>query len=150
MTAVPRNARRIEIEGREFLWWLYEEWEEPGPVTLAVSSADKRLLVRYQINQPDDGRYLSVVGREFAGLPERWSGWTRVKCPVLVRRDAVKPRDVRRLIEWCLHPKSELIQVDWSGRELPPDHMAMQQARPAGATPEAAQNGATPRSSRRA
>jgi len=117
--ALDRKSRRqIDIEGREYFWWVYEEWEDSGPVTLAVSSADRRFLVRYPIHQSDNGRYLTVVGREFAGLPKRRSGWTRVRCPALTTGDIVKPSDVRRLIQWCLRPKSELIQIDWDGREL--------------------------------
>ena len=118
MWTISRTRRQIEIDGRSFFWWLYEEWDEPGPVILAVSSADKRFLLRYQINQPDSGRYLTVMGREFAGLPQRPSGWTRVRCPALITRLAVKPSDVRRLIEWCLRPKAQLVQLDWNGREL--------------------------------
>jgi hypothetical protein len=119
MRAISRNTRRrLQLEGREFLWWLYEEWEEPGPVTLAVASSDKRFLVRYQINQPDELRFLTVMGREFAGLPDPRGGWTRVRCPPLITRAAVKPSDVRRLLEWCFGPKDDCVQIDWSGKEL--------------------------------
>jgi hypothetical protein len=122
MRAVSRNTKRkIRVDGRLFVWWLYEEWEEPGPVTLAIASADKRFLLRYQINQPDDdSRYVTVMGRDFMGLSQPWSGWIRVHCPVLPRRDDVRPADVRKLLDWCLRPKAEVIRLDWEGRQLRP------------------------------
>jgi hypothetical protein len=115
MRAISRNTRRrIRVDGRDYHWWIYEEWEDRGPVTLAVASADKRFLVRYAINQPDNHRYLTFMGRELGGLPEGQNGgWTKVRCPALTMRDAVGPSDVRRLIEWCLRPKADLVQLDW-------------------------------------
>ena len=98
-------------------------------MTLAVASADKTFLVRYPIHQPDDTRYLTVLGREFPGLPDKRPSWARVRCPTLTSGEAVRPSDVRRLIEWCLQGQRELIQVDWMGRELPADNAAMQRTR---------------------
>jgi hypothetical protein len=42
MAIARKNRRSIEVEGREFLWWVYEELEEEAAMTLAVASADKR------------------------------------------------------------------------------------------------------------
>jgi hypothetical protein len=114
---VSSSPKRIAIDGRDFLWSVYEEWEEAGPVTLAVSSTDRRFLVRYQIHQPDGDRYITVLGREFGGLPERRNSLIRVRCPILTSGEAIRPSDVRRLVQWCLRPKAELVQVDWDGRD---------------------------------
>lgn len=118
--AIARKSRRsIEVEGREFLWWVYEELEELAALTLAVASVDKSFLVRYPLHQSANTRYLSVIGREFPGLPKERANWSRVRCPALISEEAaVRPSDVRRLIEWCLHSEHELIPVDWKGREL--------------------------------
>ena len=118
MAIARKNRRLIEIQGREFLWWVYEELEEAGAMTLAVASADKQFLVRYALHQPYESRYLRVLGREFPGLPERRPSWARVRCPSLTSGEAVKPSDVRRLIEWCLYSTRDVTQVDWMGREV--------------------------------
>jgi hypothetical protein len=118
MAIARKNRRSIEVEGREFLWWVYEELEELAAMTLAVASADKSFLVRYPLHQPDDNRHLTVLGREFPGLLEDRGSWARVRCPALTSGEVVKPSDARCLIEWCLHSERELVQVDWKGRDL--------------------------------
>jgi len=118
MAIARKNRRPIEVLGREFLWWVYEDLEEAGAMTLAVASADKDFPVRYALQQPDESRYLTVLGREFPGLPEKRPSWARVRCPALTSGKAVTPSDVRRLIEWCLHSTRDVTQVDWMGREV--------------------------------
>jgi hypothetical protein len=117
--AIARKYRRpINVRGRQFLWWVYEDLEECGALTLAIASEDKDFLVRYPISQPAENRYLTVLGREFPGLPNKRPSWERVRCPAFVSGEVVKPSDVRRTIEWCLHAERVLIRVDWMGREL--------------------------------
>ena len=115
--AIARKYRRpITVRAREFLWWVYEDLEEAGAMTLAVASADKRFLIRYAIHQPDDSRYLTVLGEEFPGLPCERESWTRLRCPAFSTGDGVTPSAVRQVIEWCLHAQRDLVHVDWEGR----------------------------------
>jgi hypothetical protein len=118
MAIARKNGRPIHVDGREFLWWVYEDVEEAAAMTLAVASADKAFLVRYQLHQPDESRQLSVLGREFPGLPDAREAWARVRCPTFASGEAVTPSDVRALIDWCLHTERELVRVDWTGREV--------------------------------
>jgi hypothetical protein len=119
MAIARKNRRPISVRGREFLWWVYEDLENLGAMTLAVASADKAFLVRYEIAQTDETRHLTVLGQEFPGLPARRS-WRRVRCPAFVAGDSVTPSHVRQLIDWCLHAKRDLVQVDWTGRDVLP------------------------------
>ncbi len=117
--AISRKYRRpIKVRAREFLWWVYEDLEEAGAMTLGVASTDKRFLIRYAIHQRDDTRYLTVLGEEFPGLPQERESWTRLRCPAFSTGDAVTPSAVRQAIEWCLHEQRDLVHVDWMGREL--------------------------------
>jgi len=118
MAIARKNRRPIEVHRREFLWWVYEDLEEAGAMIFAVVSVDKNFLVRYQLHQLDESRYLTVLGREFPGLPDRRESWTRVRCPPFTSGDAVTPSHVRALIEWCLHTARDLVRVDWTGREV--------------------------------
>ena len=77
MAIARKNRRPFQVDGREFLWWVYEDCEAAAAMTLAVSSADKSFLVHYQIEQPDDSRHLTVVEREFPGLPAHRPSWAR-------------------------------------------------------------------------
>jgi hypothetical protein len=118
MAIARKNRRPIEVHDREFLWWVYEDDEAAAAMTLAVASADKNFLVRYQLHQSDDARYLTVLGREFPGLPDSRESWTRVRCPMFASGEAVTPSDVRQLIEWCLHTPRTLVRVDPMGRDV--------------------------------
>jgi hypothetical protein len=131
MAIARKNRRPIKAEGRDYLWSVYEDLEEGAAMTLVVASVDKAFLVRYPIHQPDDTRHLTVIGREFPGLPDRRPSWARVRCPPLTSGEAVKPSDVRKLIEWCLHTKRDLIQVDWMGRKIMAESPAMKRTKPA-------------------
>lgn len=112
MGIARKNRRRIVVGDREFLWWVYQDWEEwPGRVLLAVASADKHFIVHYAIEQQGEHRYLLVMGKEFPGLSSERASWAYVRCPVLTRGRAVGPADVRQLIEWSLHTKRDLIKV---------------------------------------
>ena len=99
-------------------------------MTLGVASSDKRFLIRYAIHQPEDSRYLTVLGEEFPGLPGKRSSWTRVRCPAFSAGEAVTPSDVRRAIEWCLHSRRDLVRVDWKGLELGPGALPARRTRP--------------------
>jgi hypothetical protein len=60
--AISRKYRRpITVRAREFLWWVYEDLEEAGAMTLAVASADKRFLI------PTNSRPSSTTGERAPG-----------------------------------------------------------------------------------
>jgi hypothetical protein len=114
--AISKKYRRgLELGGRSFLWWVYEDLEACGAMTLKVASKDKKLLVQYQLDQVQDVRYLFVLGPEFPGLRYSDGALCRVRCPRFHDGDTVKPADVRKLIEWCLDPRKAVHLVNWRG-----------------------------------
>jgi hypothetical protein len=92
MAIAKKNRRCIIVEGREFLWWIYEDLECGGVVTLSVASLDKRFFVRYAIDQPDEYRHLCVMGPEFPSLSREDGSWVHVRCPILTSAHAVTPK----------------------------------------------------------
>jgi hypothetical protein len=118
MAIARAGRRRIEVEGRAFLWWVAEDLEEAGALTLYVASADKRFQVRYPLEQEDERRFLTVVGRELPGLPEARPSWVRLRCPRFGTAAAVTPATVRSVIDWCLDAGAERVQLDWLGIEM--------------------------------
>jgi hypothetical protein len=110
MAIAQKNRRRIVVAGRTFFWGVYQDVERFGVMTLAVVAADKRFIVQYVVDQPGDKRYLHVMGPEFPGLPLKHRQCF-VLCPILISAPAVTPSEVRRLIEWSLHAKRDVVAV---------------------------------------
>ena len=105
------GRRRIEVAGRLFVWFVREDSDSPDLV-LQVICEDKHFLVDYHLARPDEP-FLTVVGGEFPGVSEFGGSWRRFRCPRWEADGKVTPRDVRRLIEWCLSTDKVLVEVNW-------------------------------------
>lgn len=117
MGIATKNRRKIKIGGRDFVWYVSDDYDSADMV-LRVASLDKNFIVNYHLAQPDDTRHLIVLGKEFNGLLRSTYNWKRVICPKWEEDSVITPKSVRRLIEWCLVEKSELIEVDWIGKSI--------------------------------
>jgi hypothetical protein len=102
------------INGREFIWYVKDD-PDSADMVLHVAAQDKIFMVNYHLAQPVNTRYLIVLGKEFPGLPDAGGCWIRVLCPEWETDSIVTPASVRRLIEWCLSEKCELIRVNHMG-----------------------------------
>ena len=85
-------------------------------MVLHVLSPDKRLIVEYQIDQPEGNEYIGIlrkvsVGAKFSGF------WKQFLCPRFIDR-AATPQSVRTLIEWCLDENLARQEIDWRSRSL--------------------------------
>jgi hypothetical protein len=112
-----KNRRKIAVDGRQYVWHVAVNWDGPG-MLLHVASADKQLIVKYLLNQSPGEDYMAVFGRRrFAGWPSQPKGsydssWKRFLCPHF-GGDIITPRDVRRLIEWCLDATLVREEISW-------------------------------------
>jgi hypothetical protein len=121
MTISAKHRRRIIVNDLPYLWWVTDALEDDflGTNTLSVCSPDKRLLVRYGLAQPDESRYLVVLGPRFKGLPDSPGPWRRYRCPQFGDHDGVAPKDVAAFIRWCTDPTGDAVAVDYRGAALP-------------------------------
>lgn len=114
MSIATKNRRKLNISGREFIWYVKDD-PDSADMVLHVASQDKKLIVNYHLAQPTNTRYLIVLGKEFSGLPDAGGCRIRVLCPEWETNSIITPASVRRLIEWCLSEKCELIRVNYMG-----------------------------------
>jgi hypothetical protein len=110
------NRRKLVIDDRLFVWYAAEDSDGPGLI-LHVISDDKRFIVRYHVAQSGTS-FLIVLGPEFGGVTNTGGCWRRFECPKWEDGDAITPSCVRRLIDWCLLPNKEVVEVDWRGIRL--------------------------------
>ena len=94
MGVASKRRRKIKVEGRRYLWYVRDDPDSEAWV-LHVLSEDKAFIVKYHLGQPAEGRYLIVLGPDFAGLPDAGGQWIRVLCPAWEKGGTVGPGDVR-------------------------------------------------------
>jgi len=120
MTISAKQRRQIKVDDVSYLWWVTEDLEEfVGTPALSVCSSDRRLLVRYGLLQPNDLRYVVVLGPRFQGLPDSPGPWRRFRCPQFGSPVTVTPKEVARLIRWCTDAAGRAVAVDYRGVVLP-------------------------------
>jgi hypothetical protein len=108
-----KGRRRIDVEGRPFLWYVCDDPDSADTV-LPVISEDKGFIVQYHLGQTGEP-FLIVLGHDFPEVPEAGGCWLRFRCPRWETDSGVTPGGVRRLIEGCLSAPKELVEVDWRG-----------------------------------
>jgi hypothetical protein len=122
MAVSARHRRKLEVDGRRYLWWIAEDDNSPFCRLLAitVASEDRRLLVRYHLGQPDELRHITVIGPSFKGLASCGGPWRRFRSPPFCPADEVHPGDVVALIRWCEGKGDSPVEVDYRGNPESP------------------------------
>lgn len=114
MGIATKSRRKITVKDQKYLWYVAEDYEAAGAVTLYVISTDKHFIIKYQIGQPKGEEYIVILGRRFAGA-KTGGPWRRFLCPRFADK-AVTPQSVRQLIEWCLDESLARQEIDWRGQ----------------------------------
>jgi hypothetical protein len=123
MGVAKKYRRKIEIQGRGFLWYVREDldWLAHSGCSIALSiiSEDKQLIISYGIGQAETHCHLVSLGQEFFKLaPHNSSGYRRVRCPQWEKDGAITPEIVRQIIEWGGIYDADAIEVNWRGETL--------------------------------
>ena len=117
MGVAKKYRRKIEIEGRCFLWYVKEDLDwlthNGCPVALSIISEDKHFIISYGIGQAELYRHLVSLGREFPKISQPKTGYQRVRCPQWEQDGMITPEIVRQLIEWCFTYDVDAIEVNW-------------------------------------
>ena len=118
MGVALKGRRKLIVNGRPFVWHVRED-DDSSDLVLHVASADKHFLVQYHLSQPEETRFLIVIGPEFTGVARSDGTFRRFTCPRWESESAtITPRSVRDLILWSLtdpHPRHE---VDYTGKPI--------------------------------
>lgn len=117
MAVATKGRRKIKVGDRDFIWYISDDYDS-ADLVLHVASYDKKIIIKYHLHQPDETRFLIVLGKEFNGLLNAGGSWIRVLCPKFEKDSVITPASVRMLVDWCLSDKSELVEVDWLGNPI--------------------------------
>jgi hypothetical protein len=119
MAIQTKYRRKITFDGRCFVWYVKEDDDSPNLI-LHVLSVDKQFIVQYQLSQPPENLYITVLGKEFRRATGTGGAWRRFRCPPWEHQNGIiTPNRVRKLIEWCLTMSDDIVEVDYLGRAIP-------------------------------
>lgn len=113
MAISAKGRRRIEVDGASYLWWIGQDDDSLGAITLTVVSSDKRFFVKYPLVAFD--HRVVVLGPDFRDRTDCGRQWRRFRCPAFGSVEILAPGAVAALVRWCKTGSDELVEVDWQG-----------------------------------
>ena len=108
-----KGRRKIEVNGRMFVWHVAEDFDSPYKV-LQVASDEKKLILAAPLQTPE--AYVISKGTIFQGNPTN-GRWERYALPFNIP-DAITPKFVAELIKWSTDGK-EVETVKWDQDKYP-------------------------------
>lgn len=97
MAISEKGKRRITVEGRRYLWWVFDEYDQgwfDGP-QVNVATPEQDLFIRYGLQQQDERRCAWVRYRQDEPVQKL--------CPQFEQEEGIlTPKDIRSLILWAL------------------------------------------------
>lgn len=117
---VKRKYKRKFIHMNKLFYWYVNPFDDEGKINLYILSEDKKFIVAYEIGQASKQNskpFIVIMGKEFEGLSNDYTGYRRVLTPVWEDR-LITPRLVGKIIDWCYSPKNEITLANWLGEPL--------------------------------
>lgn len=108
-----KGKRKIEVDGRAYVWHVVEDYDSPYMV-LQVASTDKQMILAVPLQMPE--AYVISKGTVFQSRPTSGS-WERYRLPFAVP-DAITPGFVAALIRWSTAGK-DAEAVNWDQDKRP-------------------------------
>jgi hypothetical protein len=113
MAISKKNRRPIKYKGKNFLWWVGEEFDELGNMlSVNVVSEDKKFLIKhFAIQRNPNESYLSVIGEYFPGIERKTGNSMRLSCPNFSEffvNNAVTSKTVKHILDWCFETERKL------------------------------------------
>jgi hypothetical protein len=117
MAISTKKRRKIQLDGRPFIWWVAPDLESAGVPTLHICSSDKRFHVHYPLGPETALRHLVVLGPEFPPLQDAGGCRVRVRAPAW-EDQIITPAVVRQIVAWGLDATKSVQRVTWLGAPL--------------------------------
>lgn len=98
MAISNKRKKRVEIEGKEYLWWVFEEIDQTefdGIQVMAVNS-DQSMFLKYGLQQQEDNRKIVMSFRDYKKL-------VHISSPPKFENEEgiITKSGIIRLINWC-------------------------------------------------
>ena len=94
-----KGKNRVEVNGREYLWWVFDEHDQTtfDGVQVKVVSSDQTHIFQYGLQQLDGDRQVVFALRDYKRLV------SLTMSPKFENADGIITKSgIKRLIDWCL------------------------------------------------
>ena len=108
-----KGKRKIEVDGKTYVWNVAEDYDSPYKV-IQIVSADKKMILAVPLQVPRP--YAISKGSVFQGHPTG-GGWERYALPFVIP-NAITPGFVAELIRWSVYG-NDAEAVAWDGNDYP-------------------------------
>lgn len=121
MSVSRKGKRPIEVDGRQFLWWVSDDEEFLYAPTLHVVSDCQAVLLKTPV-LPVEPSYVVTLGTEFRGARMTQGTHRRFLWTAPAADGLVTPGYVAELIRWVVI-SGPAMELEWMGciREWSPD-----------------------------
>ena len=107
-----KGKRKITIDSRLYLWWAGEDPDRPANI-VKIWSDDKKLQIRYELNQTIGEEYIGIIGPEFAGKNPN-ARYQCYLCPRFDENGSITPKIILQIIEWFLDKSLERTEATFT------------------------------------
>jgi hypothetical protein len=105
MTINKRNKNRVLVNEIEYLWWVFDEYDQTefDGIQVKVVCSNQVFFFKYGLEQADNKRYIVLALNNYVKL-------VHLSCPKFENQEGVIIKsEIIKLIEWCKKEKQEII-----------------------------------------
>ena len=96
MAISKKGKRRLSYNGKQYLWWVFEEYDQTefDGIQIKIIDEDQTVILQYGIEQPEGERYLKVALAKDIGA-------VHLRCPKFEDENgAISPSGIHKMFEW--------------------------------------------------
>ncbi|MDN4028616.1 hypothetical protein [Chryseobacterium gambrini] len=98
MAISKKNKNRISVDGKEYLWWIFDEYDQTefDGIQIKAVCADQTHFIKYGLQQKDEDRRLVIALKNYAKL-------IHLSSPPKFENDQgiITKSGINRMIKWC-------------------------------------------------
>lgn len=105
MAISKKNKNRVIVDGKEYLWWVFDEIDQTefDGIQVKIVCADQTHFIKYGLQQYDEKRKVVLALRDYAKL-------VHLKSPKFEdEKGIITKSGICRLIKWCKSEKHNVL-----------------------------------------
>ncbi len=115
MAINKKNKNRAIVDGKEYLWWVFDEVDQTefDGIQVKIVSSDQTHFLKYGLQETDEKRKVVLALRDYAKL-------VHLSAPKFENDDGIITRSgIVRIVKWCKTEEHKILYaVDQGNNNL--------------------------------